>query len=221
MAIATGLSAILVALLFARTSSVSYSVARMQPLRTYLLIYAVMILLIGGFVGQHLLKRLAWRWAVLFLVLGGCFLFVQLRTFPNSAHLEILQGEPGNGWESGFLWIREHTARDAVFALDANYITSASEDAQNFGAIAERSALPDYSKDGGIAAIAPGLTGEWIYGETAQQHLNDETDAERAARLRFAAVEWIVLSRTAKTKAPCVYTNESIKSAARPGAVTR
>ena len=44
-------------------------------------------------------------------------------------------------------------------ALDAQYITKPGEDAQGFRAIAERSALPDYSKDGGVVTNKPELRG--------------------------------------------------------------
>ena len=63
--------------------------------------------------------------------------------------------------------------------------TPESEDAQCFRAIAERSALPDYSKDGGEASIAPELTAEWTIGQAARRGIGSlETDAERMAALR-------------------------------------
>ena len=70
-----------------------------------------------------------------------------------------------------FLWIRGNTPKDALFALDADYINAPGEDAQSFRAIAERSALPDYSKDGGEASIAPDLTAAWSIGQAAQRGL--------------------------------------------------
>jgi hypothetical protein len=211
MAITVGFSAALVAILFARISSSSYAVARLQPLRVFQLIYVVMILAIGGFLGERVFKRSLWRWSVMLVSVGAIFLFVQRQTFPHSAHIEFPWSAPANGWEQGFEWIRDHTPRDAVFALDANYITAAGEDSQNFSAIAERSALPDYAKDGGIAAIAPSLTREWIDGEKAQKNLNTESDNERALQLRSSPAEWIVLSRNAETAFPCFYSNGVMK----------
>ena len=118
MAIATGLSAILVAFLFARTSSASYSVARMQPLRTYLLIAPRSLdsCSSADLSGSTCSNELPGDGQRSSSCLEAAFSSFNCG-FPNSAHLEILQGESGNGWESGFLWIREHTARDAV-ALD-------------------------------------------------------------------------------------------------------
>ncbi len=134
-------------------------------MRIYQMVYVVMILAIGEFAGRRVLKRHYWRWTMLVFLVGGSMLFVQMRTFPDSAHIEFPWESPGsfspgsassgNGWEQGFVWIRNHTPNDAVSALDADYITAAGEDAQNFSAIAERSALPDYAKDGGIATMAP------------------------------------------------------------------
>jgi hypothetical protein len=211
MAITAGLSAALVAILCARISSVSYAVARLQPLRIFQLIYVVMILAIGGLLGERVLKQNVWRWSVMVVSVGAIFLFVQRQTFPHSAHIEFPWSAPANGWEQGFEWIRDHTPRDAVFALDANYITAADEDSQNFSAIAERSALPDYAKDGGIAAIAPSLTKEWIDGEKAQKNLNTESDSERTLQLQSSPAEWIVLSHSAETRFPCVYSNGAMK----------
>ena len=211
MAIAAGFSGIVAALLFARTSSASYAVARLQPLRVFQLIYVIMILAIGIFVGEQVLKQHRWRWAALVLALGGLMFYVQRQTFPHSAHLEFPWNAPENGWEQGFVWIRENTPKDAVFALDFNYIFARGEDAQVFSAIAERSALPDYAKDGGIAAITPSLAAEWLRGKDIQSHLNDESDAERVAHLRPAGITWIVLPGGAVTGFPCVYANGSMK----------
>src|SRR6185503_18678817 len=142
-------------------SSESYAVARLQPLRIFQVIYLIMIVLLGGFLGTVLLKCKLWRWACLFIVGGGSMFLVQLQTYPHSAHLELPRTNSGNDWEQGFLWIRAHTPKNALFAIDSNYISAPGEDSQNFRAIAERSLLPDYSKDGGVAAIAPELAAEW------------------------------------------------------------
>lgn len=211
MGIAAGITGIAVALLFARVSSPSYSVAMLQPLRIFQIIYMLMILAIGGVMGEWILRHKAWRWGAAFVLLGGAMAAVQWKTFPGSAHLEFPWSAPANAWEQSFLWIRSHTPEDAVFALDANYITLAGEDAQNFRAIAERSALPDYSKDGGIAAIAPDLARNWIYGEKIQHNLNSATDEQRDANLRSASVGWVVLARSTTTTFPCVYSNEAVK----------
>ena len=136
---------------------------------------------------------------------------VQRRTFPNSAHLELPWNTETNEWEQAFLWIKANTPRDAVIAMDADYVTASGEDTQNFRAIAERSALPDYSKDGGVASIEPTLTPQWLMGETLQRDLDHAPDDDRVGALRDADVGWILLSRNAATLLECDYTNRTVK----------
>ncbi len=209
--IAAGVTAIAIALLFARASSVSYTVARLQPLRIFLIIYVVMILLLGACAGEFFLAVRRWPFAILFLLLGGVMFFAQLRTYPGSAHIELPGAAPRNGWEQAFLWIRRNTPPDARFALDAYYIGYPGEDAQYFGAIARRSALPDYSKDGGIAAIAPALANQWAAASAAQTGLNHETDTQRLAALHPFSIGWIVLPAASKTAFPCPFSNSAAK----------
>ncbi len=211
MAVAAGLTAMLVALLFAGHSSRSYEVARMQPLRIFHLIYIAMILIVGGTVGERLLVRRPWRWAALFLLFGGLMFYVQRCTFPASGQLELPWSTPRNQWEKAFLWIRGNTPRQALFALDANYITKPGEDAQYFRAVARRSALADYSKDGGLAAIDPQLADAWTQAEKAQAALDTETDARRISVLRPLGVSWIVLPSAVSTAFSCPYRNALAK----------
>ena len=96
-------------------------------------------------------------------------------------------------------------------ALDSDYITKSGEDAQSFRAIAERSALPDYSKDGGEASITPELTSAWVEGQVAQSGLSNSTDARRIAALKPLGVGWVVLERSAATAFVCDYANEAVK----------
>ena len=110
------------------------------------------------------------------------------------------------------MWVRKNAPVDALFALDARYITEGhGEDAQCFRAIAERSALPDYSKDGGEASITPQLTEAWVAGTTAQSGLEQESDADRAAKVKSLGATWVVLERGADTAWVCPYANEGVK----------
>jgi hypothetical protein len=211
MGLIVGALSIMVALMFARTAMPTYAVARLQPLRVFQTVYALTIMCVGALLGELVLKRSAWRWLAMGSVVGALMFFVQCAAFPNSSHLEFPWVAPANGWEQAFEWIRNHTATDATFAVDADYITAPGEDAQNFRAIAERSVIPDYSKDGGIASIAPDLTRQWLQGEAAQKGLDRATDAERIKALRAVPVQWIVLSRNAMTAFPCDYVNAAVK----------
>jgi hypothetical protein len=223
--IAIGCIATLVVLLFAHEGSRSHLVARMQPLRVFLLIYAIMTLLLGATLTQLALEtrqrlhshavRSALKFlpAILIAALAGTMLYVQRQTFPASEHLEFpwrAQQNP-NPWVQAFLWARNHTPTDALFALDTKYVNEDGEDAQTFRPIALRSAVPDFSKDGGEAAITPSLATQWLQGADAQTNLSTETDAVRDARLLPLGVSWMVLHATAPTAHECPYNNGVIK----------
>ncbi len=201
-----------VAALFAREGLATHLVARMQPLRCFQTVYEVMILLLGAWLGETLLARKLWRWVVLFAGMGGVMAYAQRQIYAHSAHMEWPGMTPQNAWQQAFLWVRGNTPVHAVFAMDARYITRGKgEDAQCFRAIAERSALPDYSKDGGEAAITPALVDAWVAGQSAQGGLDVATDAERAARLRPLGADWVVLGRSSQTGWACPYVNQTVE----------
>lgn len=211
MAVVCGGAAIVIATLFAREGSATHIVARLQPLRMFQIVYIVMILVVGAALAEWVLQQRLWRWMTIFVLLAGIMLFAERRTFPESAHLEMPWTAPRNSWEQAFVWIRQNTPKAALVALDAHYITKPGEDAQSFRAIAERSALPDYSKDGGLAAIAPELNSAWKIGETAQLNLSTESDAQRLAALRPLGVSLVVLEQGALTAFDCIYENKTVK----------
>lgn len=211
MGIAAGSVGITISLLFAHQSSHSYFVAMLQPLRIFQTIYILMLLLAGAFVTATVLERDPVRWTALGVVLGALMFSVQIETFPHSAHIELPGRSPANGWEQGFQWIRKNTPVNSIFALDAEYIDSPGEDAQNFRAVAQRSALPDRTKDGGIAAIDPGLTPEWMTGEAIGDGLANEPDSQRRSKLVPAHIEWVVLPKSSSTGFPCPYEDQMVK----------
>ena len=213
MAIAVGATSCLIALLFARAAAATHLIARLQPLRAFQIVYLVLALTLGATLGERILRRRAWRWAAAMLLLGGISFTAGRTAFPNSNHLELPGTAPRNPWAQAFLWARDHTPKDALFALDADYINAPGEDAQCFRAIAQRSALPDYSKDGGEASIAPGLTADWVRGQAAQQSLSapSTTDERRVAALQPLGVTWLVLQEGATTRLNCPYANSAVK----------
>ncbi|HUZ97504.1 MAG TPA: hypothetical protein VMU57_21575 [Edaphobacter sp.] len=211
MAVICGSVAALVAMVFARQQMATHLVARLQPLRIFQVVYIVMILAVGSQLARWVLQRSLLRGATAFVLLAGVMFSAERQTFPNSAHLEMPGTTPYNQWEQAFLWVRQNTPKTALFALDAHYITSAGEDAQCFRAIAERSALPDYSKDGGEVSVTPALAAAWQIGETAQERINGKSDAQRMAALKPVKVNWIVLDEAAKTGFDCPYANATVK----------
>jgi hypothetical protein len=222
MAVAAGVTATAVALLFARAGMATHLVARMQPLRIFQLVYIVMTLVVGAALGEFVLRRRPWRWMIVFSMLAGVMVAAERKTFPASRHLElpgVLEWDGSdrenqdrdNRWEQAFAWVGANTPKDAMFALDAQYITKPGEDAESFRAIAERSALPDFSKDGGVVTNKPELAAEWLQGQMAQSKLSEEPDALRVAALRPLGVTWVVLERSAVTGFACLYRNEAVK----------
>ncbi|MEO6802429.1 MAG: DUF6798 domain-containing protein [Granulicella sp.] len=211
MAVVTGTTAVLIALAFAHESYASHLVARLQPLRSFQTIYLLMILVLGAALGEHLLRRKPWRWIAALIFFGSIFFLVQQSTYPSSAHIEWPDVNPQNRWEKAFLWISRNTPVDALFALDPHYISLPGEDAQNFRALAERSALADYSKDGGEASITPALTYAWAEGQRLQNRLSLESDTERLKALKPAGVDWIILQLQAQTTFDCPYRNDLVK----------
>jgi hypothetical protein len=211
MGVAVGGIALVVALCFAREGATVHALARVQPLRCFQMVYLVMALEIGAWLGGFVLRVAVWRWVAMVAVLAGVMVYVQRQTYPAESALEMPWVTPRNGWEQAFLWVREETPKDALFALDADYVQMPGEDAQGFRAIAERSALPDYSKDGGVVSIRPELLEAWERGQAAQARLSEETDGERVAALAGLGVKWVVLRRASVTGFACPYANEVVK----------
>ncbi len=222
-AIAFAILAALVALFFAQEDFRAHTVARMQPLRAFLLIYAVMALLCGASLAQLSAiwaGRARSRWSRLaatllapsIVTVAAVLMFrVQRATFPASIHIESPGRENPNPWAEAFVWARDHTPENTLFALDARYINTAGEDAQTFRAIAQRSAIPDFSKDGGEAATSPGLAPQWQRAAAATADLSHLSDAARDAKLAPFGVQWAVLHASAPTQHACPYANAAVK----------
>src|SRR5205085_11197467 len=108
-----------------------------------------------------------------------------------------------------FEWVRLNTPKDAVFALDPDYPNDANNDRQGFRAQAERSALPDRTKDGGVAALFPDIARSWRASTGLTDHLNSLKDND-AIRLQQAGVSWIVIRHASGVRPDCPYSNEIV-----------
>lgn len=207
--------ATVVCLLYARESDPIHLVARLQPLRIFVLVYALLALLLGATLTERLLQRQhrylpAAPAFALALLAAGMFL-AQRNSFPASIHLELPGRTNPNPWVRAFLWARDNTPHNAVFALDARYINQHGEDAQTFRAIALRSALPDYSKDGGEASITSSLAPEWQTAATAQAGLSATSDAARDSHILPLGATWMIVHTGTPTSHPCPYSNDTVK----------
>lgn len=200
-----------ISLLFAQQHGHSHLIARLQTLRSFLLVYDCMFLILGGVLGNLLLKRAAWRWAVLICLLSATLYAVQRQAYPASNQIEWPWAKPSNPWTQAFLWIRNNTPQNALIATDADYIQANGEDAQGMRAITERSSLADFSKDGGTAAIFPALSDDWMRQHLADTNLSHISDAERLRQLAAYPVTWLLLQTKAPTALPCPYQNSLVK----------
>ncbi len=204
-----GVCALLASACFVHRSG-SLLLARLQILRAFHLVYLAGVLLSGGLLGRLAQKqRLA---AAALYLLIACALFTGQRlTYAESNHVEWPGLAPRNHWQQAFLWIRAKTPRNAIFALDNDYIESAGENSQGFRAMAERSSVADWFKDGGIASNFRQAAALWWQGSQATYKLNDAPDAERLARLLPLGATWIVLPAQASTGLPCPYRNARVR----------
>jgi hypothetical protein len=168
---------------------------RLQPMRAFHLLYAIFFVMVGGLIGEHVLRRATWRWAALVFPLAAGMWMLGQATYPDSAHIEFPGVRPGNAWSETFLWIRGNTPKQAVFALDPDYMKKPGEDLHGFRAVAERSALADRVKDSGAVSLFPGLAEQWqreVRATEGWEHFG-AADFERLAK--DYGVSWIVRGR--------------------------
>jgi hypothetical protein len=187
------------------------SLARIQPLRSLHLEYIFLFVCMGGFLGEYILKDRAWRWFVLFVPLSVGMLAAQRSLFPASAQVEWPERAPKNPWAQAFVWIRQNTPEDAVFALDPGYLHIAGEDEIGFRCLAQRSRLADAVKDNGVVSMFPSLAEKWWEQVQAQTPWKNFR-AEDFARLKEKyGVGWVVLAQPGVTGIDCEFQNAAVR----------
>ena len=183
---------------------------RLQPMRAFHVLYVIFFALLGGLIGDRLLRSSAWRWLCLFVPLAGGMFLLQQSQYPSSAHVEWPGYAYRNAWNSAFSWVRLNTPKDAVFALDPGYMLLAGEDQHGFRAVAERSALADAVKDSGVVSLFPGLADDWkseVQAQTGWAKF-DRRDFDHLAT--HYPVTWIVTSNPAPAGLICPYRSEGL-----------
>ncbi|MGB8479079.1 MAG: hypothetical protein WCE63_09575 [Acidobacteriaceae bacterium] len=183
---------------------------RLQPMRSFHLLYVLFYLLVGGLLGEYVLKHRAWLWFALFASLAVGMSAVNWSMFPHSRPIEWPIARSQNAWVSAFLWIRNNTGEDAVFALNPHYMTLDGEDQHGFRAIAERSMLADADKDSGAVSLFPQLTSDW---ENQQRAQSGWTHFRAADFIRLAheyPVTWVVVQSPASNGLLCPYQNSAV-----------
>jgi hypothetical protein len=185
------------------------NLTRLQPMRAFHLLYVIFFLLLGGLLGEYALQCSRWRWIGLFVPLAALMAFVQWRSFPHSSHVEW-PGNDRNAWTSAFLWVRDNTPKDAVFALDPDYMLAPDADLHGFRAIAERSALAENVKDSGVVALFPQLADQWERQVTAQSDLRNFQVADFENLAKRYPVTWIVSRHPKAAGLICPYENHEL-----------
>ena len=183
---------------------------RLQPMRSFHLLYVIFFLLLGGLLGEYGIQTSVWRWVVLFVPLAVGMALLQETTFPASRHVEWPGLSNGNPWMSAFLWIRNHTPKDAVFATDPYYMARPGEDAHGFRAVAERSVLADFVKDSGAVSLFPRLAAEWQSQAMAERGLDRFAPADFQRLVKRYPVTWILTTSPGPSGLVCPYENKEL-----------
>ncbi|MGA3348263.1 MAG: hypothetical protein ABSC33_04520 [Candidatus Sulfotelmatobacter sp.] len=186
------------------------ALARLQPLRSLHFLYIVMFVMIGGFLGEFVLRNRLWRWLLLFIPLSAGMFLAQRSLFPASEHIEWPGAAPKNPWGEAFLWIRQNTPVDAIFALDPNYMNLTGEDEIGFRCTAERSRLADDVKDNGAVSMFPPLAENWwaqVQAQTPWKNLRLE-DFERL-KSKYG-VGWVIVQQPGILGLDCLHQNSAV-----------
>lgn len=184
--------------------------APFQPMRSLHILYLLFFLFLGGMLGHFLLRGKPLRWLMLFLPLAAGMFYAQRQEWPGSAHLEWPGAAPRSPWLQSFLWIRDHTPQDALFALDPWYLRRPGVDYHGFRALAERSSLADRVKDPGVSALFPPLADRWLEQARAQDGWRDFDALDFHLLKHKYGVTWVVVERPVHDL-NCPYRNESVQ----------
>ncbi len=171
------------------------SLQRLQPMRSFDLIYIFLFLILGGLLAEHVLGTRPWRRAAFFVPLAAGMCALNLALYPASPHIELPGRAGANRWLAAFYWVRANTPKDAFFALDPRYLELSGEDEHGFRAVAERGRLADFYKDSGVATMFPELSEEWARDERALAGWGRFDEAAFARLHRQTGVDWVVLER--------------------------
>jgi hypothetical protein len=183
---------------------------RLQPMRAFHIVYVVFFALLGGLLGEYLLRRGVWRWLGLFLPLAAAMWLLQQDSFPASSHVEWPGRRSDNTWTAAFLWIRGNTPKDAVFGLDPNYMHLPGEDMHGFRAVAERSVLADNIKDSGAVSLFPQLAAHWKSQTEAEKGWDSFHRPEFENLARQYPVTWVLTRHPGPAGLICPYENRDL-----------
>jgi hypothetical protein len=183
---------------------------RLQPMRSFQLLYIFMFLIVGGWLGEFVLRAHAWRWALLLLALGGMDVAITRSAYPASPQIEWPDARSSNAWIEAFEWARGHTDEHALFALSPEYVEAPGEDRHGFRAIAERSSLADEVKDSSVVSMLPALAPEWKKEMNAQSGFDSFAPADFHRLAETFSVQWVVVELRQTRGLDCPYKNKVV-----------
>ena len=187
----------------------------LQPMRYLHLLYVLLLLLGGCFVGENFLRHHRWRWAALFVPAALGMFLAQRALYPASPHLELPGVHSSNPWLASFEWIRKNTPEDAYFALGPDYLHRPEEDSHGFRSLALRSALADNVKDSAVVTLVPRLGERWQREVAAQRANHEDWQHVSIADLQTLkaqfGVNWVILEQPAELGLQCPYRNEKLE----------
>ena len=196
-------------LCFVHTSG-PYFLTRLQLLRSFLNIYGLGVVMIGGATALVCTGRRQFGW---FAALAGlaCGMFLlQRQDYTSLPDVEWPGVAVSNPWEAGLFWVRDNTPQTALFAMDPQLMLFDDDVIPGFRAIAERSILTDI-KDEGLASLFPPLAPVWAERIARERGLDTESDAERRRQLLGTGVNWLLLSSQSTTSLYCPYRNAALQ----------
>ena len=186
------------------------TLGRFQPLRNLHLLYIFLFVCMGGFLGEYVLQDRVWRWLGFFVTLSAGMFVAQRSLFPASADVEWPGRTAKNPWAQAFVWIRQNTPTDAVFALDPAYMHLPGEDEIGFRCLAQRSRLADLIKDGGVVSMFPPLAEEWWEQVQAQTPWKSFQAADFRRLHEKYGVTWVVVQQPSVAGLDCAYQNAAV-----------
>ncbi len=184
--------------------------APLQPMRYLHLTFLLMALLAGASLGEYVLRAHVARWLLVFLPLAALNGYAQRLRYPATPNLELPWLAPRTPWLRAFQWIRINTPKDAVFALDPNYLALPGEDNHSFRALAERSSLADDKKDAAVATQVPSLAPTWLLQHNQQAGWTGWTRRDFLHLARTTPVRWVVVAPAQAFGLRCPYHDDAV-----------
>jgi hypothetical protein len=186
------------------------SFARLQPMRSFHIIYLLLFIMLGGLLGEYVLKSRPLRWIVLFLPIVVGMFALDRSNYSFSAHIEWPWQASSNPWLEAFAWTRTNTPVDAVLALDPRYMEVHGEDRHGFRALADRSRLADYDEDKGAATMFPRLIQGWEDQQNLQRGWRTFGPADFQRLSRTSPATWVIAQHPQQIGLDCPYSNTEV-----------